>query len=192
MSMSAIIAPHCDDMELGASLVAKGAKLAVCSANDAARWAEQEQGAAWLGVGDIMRAGFPDGAMRHDRHLVGFIELAATGADVVFIPPVEDSHQDHAAVARAALSAVRRSTVSLIEYETPSALPTWVPNLWLPMTTDDLSEQALATSCHVSQHHQPYMDPNWAIHRAAYRGSQVGIPHAQAYRVVRATGGIRV
>jgi len=181
-----IVAPHCDDAELGCSMVAKGARLAVVSANDGARWEEQVQGAAWMGVADTMRAGFPDGEVVHDRHLVGFIELALTGCDVVYSPPLADTHQDHAAVARAVISAARRSPVGIIEYETPSVLPSWEPNWWVPMTPTDLDEQHLALSCHVSQHDRPYFSPHWLGNRAMFRGQQVGVPFAQTFRVVRA------
>jgi LmbE family N-acetylglucosaminyl deacetylase len=190
-----IVAPHCDDAELGASMVAKGARLAVISANDPDRWAEQERAAGWLGVDDLMRAGFPDGEIRHDHHLVAFIELALMGRDIdiVYSPPIADTHQDHAAVAAAVVSAVRRSPVELVEYETPSTMPTWVPNLWVPMTSTDLDEQALALSEHISQRDRPYFSPHWLGNRAMFRGQQVGIPFAQAYRIVRAvttTGGL--
>ena len=186
--MSAVIvAPHCDDAELGCSMMAPGAKLLVISAADVRRWHEQKRGAAILGVSLVGGAEFPDGEITHNKQLVGAIEQAITSAvQTVLTPPYLDTHQDHIAVAAAAISAVRRSPVALIEYETPSVRPDWQPNLWVPMSQADLERQARAVGEHQSQSDRPYMDPAWAAMRAAYRGQQVGLPLAQAYRVVRA------
>lgn len=128
-----------------------------------------------------------DGYVCHDRALVQFIEEAVDPDFVtaVLSPPLLDTHQDHAATAAAVVSAVRRSPVGLIEYETPSAMPTWVPNYWVPMTHGDIETQCTALEEHSSQNCRPYMTRKWVRDRAAFRGQQVGTPLAQAYRIVR-------
>jgi LmbE family N-acetylglucosaminyl deacetylase len=181
-----IVAPHYDDAELGASMFARGGDLVVVAGTDGDRYYEQLKAASALGSTLVSVGEWRDGFVSHDAALVGFIESAVTDdIDRVLSPPVLDTHQDHAATAAAVVSALRRSSVSLVEYETPSAMPTWVPNLWVPMTYEDLADQLTALDCYGSQAGRPYMTGEWIEARAEFRGQQVGIPLAQAFRIVR-------
>ena len=123
-----VVAPHFDDGDIGASMLAAGARLIVIAGADEVRWREQNTAADILKLASVTRGAFPDGEVTHDLALVHFIEQAAQGATTVLSPPVLDTHQDHVAVARATISAVRRSPVTLIEYETPSVMAEWTPN----------------------------------------------------------------
>lgn len=183
-----VVAPHCDDAELGASLyLATGADVVVVAGQDVRRQHEQTLAVELLGGGAVDFGDWPDGYVTQDRSLVAFLEGQCARAQVILSPPANDTHQDHVAVSRAVLSALRRSAVTLLEYETPSVTADWCPNMWLPMNGDDLDRQAAALSCHQSQAHRAYTQPEWLTARAVFRGQQIGVRFAQAYRVVRMT-----
>ena len=149
---------------------------------------EQHASSHVLKMAGMVRGDWPDGAVTHDVALVRFIERGIAGAAKVLIPPVLDTHQDHVATARACISATRRSPVTVIEYETPSVMADWVPNMWMPMSEPDLDRQVEAVACHRTQVDKDYMTRRWLEARAIFRGQQVGLPLAQAYRTVRSVG----
>ena len=185
---TAVVAPHYDDGDIGASVLAPGARLIVVAGRDEVRRREQENASAVLSMDVTIRGDFPDGSVTHDVALVHFIERNLEGVNTLLSPPVLDSHQDHQATALAVISATRRSPVTLIEYETASVTAEWVPNMWMPMTDHDLDVQTRAVSCHLSQAERTYMTRRWLEARAIFRGQQVGLPLAQAYRIVRHVG----
>ncbi|APQ42265.1 glucosaminyl deacetylase [Mycobacterium phage Rich] len=186
-----VVAPHFDDAEIGASMYLRpGAAVLVIAGQDSARLAEQQQALDTLGVDNLTwYVDWDDGEVPHNVAVVSAIEetIRKVSAHTVVSPPILDSHQDHAAVARSCLSAVRRSPVTLVEYETPSVFPEWVPNRFWEMEYADLREQVEAISAYGSQAHRAYMSRNWLEVRAEFRGQQVGVDYAQAYRVVRET-----
>ena len=51
--------------------------------------------------------------------------------DAIFIPPQEDSMFEHRFVNNFGSALIRNSNTSLIEYKTPSALNTWIPNIFV-------------------------------------------------------------
>ncbi|AER48918.1 glucosaminyl deacetylase [Mycobacterium phage Donny] len=186
-----VVAPHYDDAEIGASRYLRpGAAVLVIAGQDSARLVEQQNALAALGVDNLtVYREWADGEVPHSVAVVSAIEatMRKVNAHTVVSPPILDSHQDHAAVARSCLSAVRRSPVTLIEYETPSVFPEWVPNRFWEMDWADLNDQFAAIKHYGSQAHRAYMTMGWLETRAAFRGQQVGVELAQAYRVVRET-----
>lgn len=182
-----VVAPHYDDAELGASLALPGARLLVVAGADRNRRAEQERACRALGASLAPPGQVPDGRVGADTATVLLIEAAIRDADarIVYGPAALDSHQDHRAVAAAIRSAARRAPVTLVEYETTSALPEWTPNVWEPMTDADLEAQAVAVAAHASQADRPYVDPGYLRARAVVHGAVIGAPYAQAYRVTR-------
>ena len=185
-----IVSPHPDDADLGVSLLAQEADLIVVAGRDEDRRWEQQSSAGVLKMNTVSFGDWSDGEVTHDVRLVHFIEQGLDGATRVLVPPVRDSHQDHIAVGLACVSATRRSAITVLEYETPSVLPEWTPTMWLPMTEEDLDTQTRAIECHVSQQERSYMSRRWLEARAIFRGQQVGLPLAQAYRIVRHVGSL--
>lgn len=185
-----VVSPHYDDAELSASLALPGAHLLVLAGGDDDRRREQERASRSLQTTFLKPGTLPDGRIASGPGTVRLIEkaLRISRADTLLLPPLLDSHQDHRAVHRAGISAARRSPLTVVEYETVSALPEWTPNLWEAMSEAEFDEQVRAVECHVSQAHRPYTRESWLRTRAAYRGQQVGVPLAQAYRYVRAVG----
>jgi hypothetical protein len=53
------------------------------------------------------------------------------------------------------------------------------------MTNFDLDRQVIALKHHHSQSRRTYTSREWLAARAVFRGQQVGLHFAQAYRIVR-------
>ena len=49
----------------------------------------------------------------------------------IFIPPEEDTHQDHKKVSVIGKALTRKSKCSIIDYKTPHTLDHWTPNLFV-------------------------------------------------------------
>lgn len=184
MMMRTLISPHADDAEIGASMLLLGADLLLVTAGHLRMLEQADAGTrarvhAWVRIG----GGFIDGAITPSAELIYELERARS-AHVVAGPPLLDTHQDHRAVAQAIRSALRRSSVTLLEYETPSVEPGWVPNLFIPMTADDLDHQADILSAFDSQIARPYVQRDYLEARARFRGLSCGLPLAQAFRLV--------
>lgn len=188
-----VVSPHYDDAELSASLALPGAHLLVLAGGDDNRRREQEHASRSLRTTLLPPGTLPDGQINPGPATVRLIEdaLRISNADTLLLPPLRDSHQDHRAAHRAGISAARRLPLTIVEYETTSALPDWTPNLWEPMTEEEFNAQVRAVDHHASQAHLPYAREPWLRTRATYRGQQVGVPLAQAYRYVRAVARLR-
>lgn len=181
--MITVIAPHPDDAEIGASTFLRPGTRILGITGSASRQAEQIEAAERAGA-VVVGLGWSEGALRHDRALVEAIEPMARESSVVLSPPLSDTHQDHRAVALAVRSALRRSPVTVLEYETPSTTSSWEPNIFVPMTAEDLDLQERMLAAFRSQSDRPYFNPHVIEARALVHGMRVGTEYAQAFRIV--------
>ncbi|XNL98375.1 hypothetical protein SEA_BUMBLE_64 [Arthrobacter phage Bumble] len=187
-----VLAAHCDDAELGAGgLIRESRRAAVwiACAGDGERREEAIAAARVLHhqtfLGDL-----PDGTLADfDREMVLQIEAAVEtfGPAVVAVPPAGDTHPDHRAVRAAALSALRRSPVSIIEYESPSAPAGWAPDYFVPVSEDTVDAVELALAGYVSQSKALYLQEGLYRARTRAAGVRVGARHAEPYKAVRIT-----
>lgn len=181
--MITVIAPHPDDAELGASVfLGPGARILTVTGTGA-RMVEQVAAAVFAGL-HVEGLHWPEGDVTADSRLVSAIEPWARESHAVLSPPTADTHQDHRAVADAVRSALRRSPTALLEYETPSATPSWEPNVFVPMTESDLARQQDMLARYTSQRERAYFRPSWLRARAEQHGFRIGTDYAQAFRLV--------
>ncbi|MFE2285550.1 PIG-L deacetylase family protein [Streptomyces sp. NPDC059443] len=130
------VGAHPDDIEIGCG----GTLLAHKAAGDqvvmlvltdgaqgpglhaATRKAEQMEAARRLGV-ELRWAGAADGELVDGHETIRVIEdvIGEIGADVVYTHYPRDSHQDHRATAKAAISAARH-VPQVLHFESPSSL----------------------------------------------------------------------
>lgn len=182
-----VVAPHPDDAELAAAALLGPHATILCLTHAGDDRADEARRAAKILGADLLMADHEDGALAPVVELVETIEdaIAATDADVIAGPPLSDEHQDHRAVAAAVRSATRRSSLTVLEYETPSTPPSWEPDTFLLVTAAQatLREDALAE--HRSQLDHPYTRPDVLRARLTVRGQWVGLVAAEAYRTVR-------
>lgn len=188
--MMLAVSPHPDDTEWGAAglLAARsGGLLYVVAADSEPRWAEAQAAAQALGV-TALRGPATDGAVAAAEGLVRLdLEtlIATHQPDLVLVPPDGDTHQDHRATRRAAMSALRRQPVTVAEYETPSAPPGWAPDLFAEVSATDLAAALTALEMHRSQAHRRYMASDLALARMIVAGAGVGLAWAVPLRLVR-------
>lgn len=181
--MITVVSPHPDDAELGASVFLRpGTRILTITGNQS-RMIEQISAAEYAEV-PVIGLHYPEGFIIGNADLVGLIEPMARESALVLSPPVADTHQDHVAVARAVRSALRRSPVALLEYETPSTTAEWEPNVFVPMSSDELFRQSQILSHFESQADRPYLSAAWLAARARMHGFRIGDDFAQAFRLV--------
>lgn len=185
-----VLGAHPDDAELGAGgLLTESRRAAVwiACAGDGGRREEAVAASRALGF-DVFLGTIPDGGAPDElSRMILQIEAAVEtfGPDLVAIPPAGDTHQDHRAVRDAALSALRRAPVSVVEYESPSAPVGWGADYFVPVSEATVDAVELALSLHVSQSKALYLAEGAYRARTRAAGLRVGERHAEPYKVVR-------
>lgn len=103
--------------------------------------------------------------------------------DLVLLPSTFDRHQDHQVIRQEGERAFHQSTI--FGYEIPRNCQEFVPQLYFPITENQLNKKVESFLCYKSQNHRPYGDGQFIRSTAAYRGSQVDCDYAEAYEIVR-------
>ncbi len=187
------IGAHPDDIELGCG----GTLAAHRAAGDAVtmlvitggqngpgpvgfRRAEAEAAARNLDC--LLRWGpLEDCAVAPDAATVAVIEAAIrdTDADVVYVHAPDDSHQDHRAVAAAAISAARHSR-RILHYRSPSTTR-FEPSVFVDISAY-LNRKIDALACHHSQvENSAMVDPEVVAASARHFGAQARVRYAEAF-----------
>jgi LmbE family N-acetylglucosaminyl deacetylase len=185
-----VLAAHPDDAELGAGgLLVESSRAAVLvlGAGDEDRLAEAEAASRAVGA-KLYSNEIPDGRFsEHEARMIRAIEsvVEEVGPSLVAIPPEGDTHQDHRALRAAALSALRRSPVSIVEYESPSAPIGWAPDYFVPVSRATVKTVEGALAEYASQSAALYLAPGAYSARTRAAGIRVGSEHAEPYKVVR-------
>lgn len=193
------IGAHPDDIELGCGgtllqHVAAGdvvsmlvvTKGEVGPGNTAVRVAEQHRAARVLGVNQLFWGSLPDCSVSlHELELVHLIEsaIASTCASVIYTHSLQDSHQDHRAVALASTGAARKVS-TILTYDAPSSLR-FYPTVFVDITTV-IDKKVDALLCHASQVAASEMvDAHRIRAQAISRGHEARCEAAEAFEPVR-------
>lgn len=193
------IGAHPDDIELGCGgtllqHVAAGdvvtmlvvTKGEVGPGNTAVRLAEQEHACQVLGVDNLIWGSLPDCSVSlYELALVHLIESAikSTRAHVVYTHSIQDSHQDHRAVALASTGAARKIS-SILTYDAPSSLR-FQPTTFVDISTA-LDKKIDALLCHASQVDASDMvDARRVRAQAIARGHESRCEAAEAFEPIR-------
>lgn len=188
------VGSHPDDIELGcggalAKHVARGDRVIMLvittgqagPGDVAARTREQEAAAATLGA-ELRWGGLPDGSVSaHELALVHTIErvIREEEVDVVYTHGLQDTHQDHRAVALATLGAARHCKRVLC-YDSPSSYH-FVPSVFVDIT-EAFDKKVSALRCHASQvEHSAMASTSLVATQAGYRGFQARVEHAEGF-----------
>ena len=144
----------------------------------------------------LARLGLADGSVTIGRHpvrhfparrqeiLEELVEVARTFApELVLLPCSEDTHQDHATVAREGFRAFKRA--SLLGYELPQNLISFRNSAFVGLSERQLEVKLDALSCYRSQGFRPYSSPDFIRGLAHLRGVQSGLGLAEAFELVR-------
>jgi LmbE family N-acetylglucosaminyl deacetylase len=193
------IGAHPDDIELGCGgtlvkhvmagdtvtmlIVTKGE---VGPGDTGRRIAEQEQSCAVMGVDSLIWGDLPDCQVSlHELSLVHLIEdaIRSTRADTIYTHNINDSHQDHRAVALNTMGAARQVS-NVLSYDAPSSL-NFTPHLYVDIS-DAIDKKVDALLCHESQVEASEMvDSDKVRNSAGYRGHEARVMQAEAFMAAR-------
>lgn len=199
-----VLAPHTDDAEFG-----MGATIArfieeenevYCAAFSACRQSVQpgfpedilitevKQAAAVLGIASerLFLFDYPVRTfnIRRQELLDNIIRLRDNiRPDYVFMPSVNDIHQDHYTLAQEGVRAFKFS--SLLCYELPWNNFSFQTSCFFEVDETQLQRKIDAVSCYRSQQHRQYASADFIRSLAVTRGVQTGAPLAECFEVVR-------
>jgi N-acetylglucosamine malate deacetylase 1 len=199
-----ILAPHTDDGEFGcggtiARYIAGGAR-AIYAAFSAAEQSvlphlprdilrtEVRHATAALGIADEDCLVFDFEVRRFPELrqpiLDRMIELQRKyQPDMVFLPSINDTHQDHQTVAQEGFRAFKRTT--MLGYEVPWNNLDFRTSCFVDLTDEHLETKVRAVSMYESQKHRGYASGDFIRGLAQTRGVQIGKRYAEAFEVVR-------
>ncbi len=191
------IGAHPDDIELGCggtiSAAVKAGKKVIAvylskgeqSGNPEVRPKESIDALALLGVKEVYFGDFPDTEILCSKQTIDFLEAfyAANKPDTILTHTVNDIHQDHRQVGWASMSAFRNAP-KLLAFETPRVTSAFSPTYFVDIT-NCVNDKWSALKCHFSQKTKRYITYESMVNLASFRGSQVSLPAAEAFEVVR-------
>jgi N-acetylglucosamine malate deacetylase 1 len=103
--------------------------------------------------------------------------------DLVFIPSLNDCHQDHSTIANEALRAFK--FCNILSYELPWNNFSFSNTSFCILSKDNLNKKISALKKYKSQAHRSYSSTKFIKSLAAVRGVQVGSEYAEVFEVVR-------
>lgn len=199
-----VLAPHTDDGEFGcggtiAKMVSEGRRV-ICVAFSAAEQSvlphlprdilrtEVRLATAELGVPDedclvldfeVRR--FPE---FRQKVLDKMIELGRTYLpDMVLLPSINDTHQDHNVIAQEGFRAFKRCT--MLGYEVPWNNLDFRTSCFVSLDEKHLYKKIDSVGKYESQKGRAYSNPDFIRALAMTRGVQIGTRYAEAFEVVR-------
>jgi LmbE family N-acetylglucosaminyl deacetylase len=191
------VGAHPDDIELGcggtisaasklgnkviAVFLSKGEQ----SGNPEVRPKESIEALSLLGVNEVYFGDFPDTEIPCSRQAIDFLEafFVANKPETILTHTINDIHQDHRQVGWLSVSAFRNAP-RLLAYETPRVTPAFSPTYFVDIT-NCVTDKWSALKCHFSQKTKRYITYESMVNLASFRGSQVNLPAAEAFEVVR-------
>lgn len=206
-----VFAPHNDDELLGAGgtllkLSKKGYMTVVCEVTSGPRadliQSEAKEAHKALGVSQSVFLNLPscrlEGLPKTELNTAVCRVVKEIQPEIVLLPHYGDMHLDHRWVAEAAMVAVRPiaapfvktvlayETLSETEWNTPSSVNAFIPNIWIDIS-DEIEQKLQAMQSYKSQLYSfPHPRSLEAIKALAqYRGSTIGTEAAEAFMLIR-------
>jgi LmbE family N-acetylglucosaminyl deacetylase len=138
-----------------------------------------------LGIKEVYFGDFPDTEIPSSRKAIDFLEQFCIKhkPDIVLTHTTNDIHQDHRQVGWLSISAFR-NVQKILAYETPRVTSTFSPVYFVDIS-ECVKAKWDALKCHLSQKTKRYLAYESMVNLASFRGSQVGIPAAEAFEVVK-------
>ncbi|MCK4395674.1 MAG: PIG-L family deacetylase [Candidatus Marinimicrobia bacterium] len=103
--------------------------------------------------------------------------------DLVFIPCLQDLHQDHSTIAIEGLRAFKRT--SILGYEIPWNNINFTTQCFITFDEKHLNKKLKALDCYNSQKGKFYASAKFIEGLARTRGTQIGVKYAEAFEVIR-------
>ena len=199
-----VLAPHTDDAEFGcgatiAKLIENGNEV-YCAAFSACEQSVLKNFPSDILITEIKSAskklGLKDSNLilfnyevrtfnyRRQEILDSIIQLKNTiNPDVVFIPSLNDIHQDHSTIANEAFRAFKFSSV--LCYELPWNNLSFSTSCFMVLEEQHLITKLRALKEYRSQAHRPYANENFIRSLANVRGVQINTKYAECFEILR-------
>ena len=198
-----VLAPHTDDGELGAggtiSRLIRSSSLVRYVAFSTAEESvpkgfpkdilktEVRDATKRLGIdeSDLTILNFPVRKLNYHRQeiLEALIELRKEEFDIVFVPCLNDIHQDHSTIAQEALRAFKNTTI--LGYELIWNNLSFNTTCFIELEEEDIRNKVNALAAYKSQNKRDYMSEDFIFSLAKTRGVQSGKKYAEAFEVIR-------
>jgi LmbE family N-acetylglucosaminyl deacetylase len=199
-----VMAPHTDDMEFGcgatvARLLEEGNDV-YCAAFSACEQSvlkdfpsdvlitEIKESSVKLGlpVENLILFDYQVRTFNYHRQSIldDILKLKAKiSPDIVFIPSLNDIHQDHYTIAHESFRAFKFST--LLSYELPWNNLSFTTSCFYKLSEEHLQKKIEAVQCYKSQAHRPYSNAEFLKSLATVRGVQIGVKYAECFEIIR-------
>ena len=103
--------------------------------------------------------------------------------ELVFMPCLNDLHQDHSTIAQEGLRAFKK--ISILGYELPWNNLNFSTQCFVKITELNLDKKLKALGCYESQKFRDYASEEYIRSLARTRGTQIGTKYAEVFEVVR-------
>ena len=103
--------------------------------------------------------------------------------DVVFIPSINDIHQDHFTIANEGVRAFKNTTIFC--YEMPWNNFSFNTTCFVRLNEEHVKTKFKALIEYKSQAHRPYANEEFIKSLARVRGVQIGVQYAEVFEIVR-------
>ncbi len=103
--------------------------------------------------------------------------------DLVFMPSLNDLHQDHTTIANEGLRAFKRT--SILCYEMPWNNINFTTQSFVKLSQKHIDNKLAALKCYDSQKGRPYASEEFIRSLAITRGTQIGTKYAEVFEVIR-------
>ena len=103
--------------------------------------------------------------------------------DLVFMPSLNDLHQDHSTISIEGLRAFKRT--SILAYEMPWNNINFSTQSFIKLSDLHISKKIKALDCYDSQKSKDYVSEEFILSLARTRGTQIGVKFAEVFEVIR-------
>ena len=104
--------------------------------------------------------------------------------DLVLLPSLKDTHQDHHTIAEEGIRAFKY-TANILSYEIPWNLFSFETSLFVILQKRHLDKKVQAIRCYRSQQHKHYAKDEAIYGFAGTRGIQTNAEYAEAFEIIR-------
>lgn len=199
-----VLAPHTDDGELGCGatihkIINQGAKLfyvafSACEQSVLPQFpsdiliTEVKQATRVLDIPEnnliLLKYGVRTFSYQRQEILDDILQIKKDiKPDIVFIPSLNDIHQDHSTVANEAIRAFKFSTI--LCYELPWNNFNFNTACFFQLDDENLNAKVNALKQYQSQVHRPYANEEFVRGLAKIRGVQSGLKYAEVFEIIR-------
>jgi LmbE family N-acetylglucosaminyl deacetylase len=103
--------------------------------------------------------------------------------DIIFIPSLNDIHQDHFTIAQEGLRAFKNSTI--LCYEVPWNNLNFNTTVFFILSEKHMQDKCNALAKYKSQAHRSYANADFLMSLAKVRGTQISSQYAECFEVLR-------